>query len=223
MTGNNTLEHTEIAIPVRGAALRGDLTLPPDSDGLVLVAHGSDSDRHSPRNQVVAQRLHAGGMGTLLFDLLTADEQDIDARTGELRFNIGLLTDRLNQAVDWVVAEPRTRDHDIGLFGASTGAAAALASSVDRGGVVRAVVSRGGRADLASEALPNVTVPTLFIVGGDDSDVLKLTREAAELMANEHVIEIVEGAGHLFDEPGKTDEVARLTRDWFARHVRRSA
>jgi dienelactone hydrolase len=185
----------------------------------VLFAHGSGSSRFSPRNRFVADFLNEGGLATLLLDLLTAEESEIDERTGALRFDIGLLSGRLIGAVDWLGARPDTRDLRIGIFGASTGAAAALNAAAERPAQVAAVVSRGGRPDLAMAALPRVRAPTLLIVGGLDGPVIGMNRSAAAQLACEHQLEIVPGATHLFEEPGKLEEVARLARDWFQRHL----
>jgi putative phosphoribosyl transferase len=219
LSARKILEHCEVFIPANTVALPGDLRKPENATAIVLFAHGSGSSRLSPRNRFVADVLHEAGLATLLFDLLTPAEQEVDASTGDLRFNIGLLTDRLNQAVDWLLVEPVTCEMRIGLFGASTGAAAALGTAADRAGLVKAVVSRGGRPDLAREALPNVRAPTRLIVGGNDEEVLRLNREAAELLTVEHDLAIVPGAGHLFEEPGKLEEVSRLAQEWFRRHL----
>ena len=204
---------SEIRFEVAGASLAGTLTLPAAARGLVVFAHGSGSGRFSPRNRRVADVLHSAGIGTLLTDLLTADEEHIDLRTRELRFDIGLLAERVVGALDWVAAE---RAVPLGAFGASTGAAAALVSAAERPEVVRAVVSRGGRPDLAGEALARVRAPTLLIVGSRDEVVLDLNRRAMERLETETRLEVVEGASHLFEEPGTLDRVAELARDWFA-------
>jgi dienelactone hydrolase len=207
-----------VTIPTAGSEATGDLTVPAGAAGMVLFAHGSGSSRHSPRNRAVAAHLGAAGFGTLLLDLLTADEDLIDARTAELRFDIGLLTARLIGAIDWLAAGPG-RDLPLGLFGASTGAAGALAAAVDRPGLVRAVVSRGGRPDLAGAALDRVAAPVLLIVGGRDTTVLELNRRAAGRLPAPHEISVVSGASHLFEEPGALDRVAALAAAWFERHL----
>lgn len=199
-------------IPAAGVALEGDLT---DGDlGLVIFAHGSGSSRRSPRNRQVAAALNGVGFGTLLFDLLTAEEEVEDARTARIRFDIPLLAERLTAVVEWAAVRP------VGLFGASTGAAAALVTAAARPDDVAAVVSRGGRPDLAGEALGAVRAPTLFIVGGRDLEVLSLNERAAARMTAENTIVVVPGAGHLFAEPGALEEVARLAGDWFASHIK---
>jgi len=210
---------TGITIAAAGAALEGMLTLPQGASGVVAFAHGSGSSRFSPRNRYVADILHDGRLGTLLFDLFTAGEQAIDELTRELRFDIDLLTRRLIGAIDWLSSETRTAGLPIGLFGASTGAAAALRAAAARADRVAAVVSRGGRPDLAMDALSQVRAPTLLIVGGLDGPVIEMNRAAAARLETEHRVEIVEGATHLFEEPGKLEEVARLARDWFRRYL----
>jgi dienelactone hydrolase len=196
---------SEVELELAGVTVGGTLTEPEDARGLVLFAHGSGSSRFSPRNRAVADVLHAAGLGTLLVDLLP-EEGVVDRR-----FDIELLGLRMTAAVDW--AEPR--GVPVGLFGASTGAAAALVAAAERPGVVRAVVSRGGRPDLAGDALPRVTAPTLLIVGGNDAVVLQLNREAIARLEVESRLEVVSGATHLFEEPGTLDRVAELARDWF--------
>ncbi|MDP1537006.1 MAG: dienelactone hydrolase family protein [Burkholderiales bacterium] len=194
------------------------LSIPERASGVVMFVHGSGSSRFSPRNRRVAGVLDAGGLGTLLFDLLTAQEQEIDERTAALRFDIGLLTRRLIDAVDWLVERPDTRGLRIGLFGASTGAAA-LAAAAERPERIAAVVSRGGRPDLALPVLPRVRAPTLLIVGGLDQPVISMNRRAATALGCEHRLEIIPGATHLFEEPGTLDQVACLARDWFMEHL----
>jgi putative phosphoribosyl transferase len=209
-----------VVIRQRGdVVVDGDLMIPDDAREIVVFAHGSGSSRRSPRNRMVAEQLHGRGLATLLFDLLTEDEERVDARTGTLRFDIELLSVRLDGAADWVAADPATSALPVGYFGASTGAAAALVSAARRRGAIGAVVSRGGRPDLAGEALGDVRAPTLLLVGGRDIEVLELNRRAAERMSVEHRIEVIEGATHLFDEPGTLEEVARLAGDWFAEHL----
>lgn len=199
-------------IPAAGVTLDGDLA---DGDrGLVVFAHGSGSSRRSPRNRAVAAALHGRGFGTLLFDLLTAQEEIEDAVTAHLRFDIPLLARRLSAVVEWAAMRP------VGLFGASTGAAAALVTAAERPDDVAAVVSRGGRPDLAGEALALVRAPTLLIVGGRDVEVLSLNERAAARMTADNAIAVVPGAGHLFAEPGALDEVARLAGEWFSRHIK---
>jgi putative phosphoribosyl transferase len=207
-----------VMVPTVDAEMPGDLTVPAGAAGVVLFAHGSGSSRHSPRNRAVAAHLGAAGFGTLLLDLFTAEEDLIDARTAELRFDIDLLTNRLIGAIDWLAAGPG-RELPLGLFGASTGAAGALAAAVDRPGPVRAVVSRGGRPDLAAGALDRVAVPVLLIVGGRDTTVLELNRRAAARLTAPHEVSVVPGATHLFEEPGALDRVAELAAAWFERHL----
>jgi putative phosphoribosyl transferase len=207
----------ELAIPADGNLLPATLTLPEGARGLVVFAHGSGSSRHSPRNVHVARILQQAGFGTLLFDLLTGEEERADAVDGHLRFDIDLLSRRLDAAVDTVGDQPRLADRPIGLFGASTGAAAALTTAARRPTVVRSVVSRGGRPDLAGPALPDVRAAVLLIVGGRDQVVLDLNRDAARQLTAQYELSIVAGATHLFPEPGALDEVARLATAWFVR------
>ena len=206
-----------VQIPVNGITLEGALVIPTGCSGVVLFAHGSGSSRHSPRNNFVAQMLQGAGLGTLLLDLLTREE---DA-SYENRFDIDLLTWRLERATQWVMEQPRSESLDIGYFGASTGAAAALQAAATFGNSIGAVVSRGGRPDLAMAALPNVESPTLLIVGGLDYEVLELNRRAYQKLKVEKELEIVPGATHLFEEPGTLQEVARLAGQWFKRHLGR--
>ena len=208
---------SEVTISAGGARLDGDLTLPHHASAIVVFAHGSGSSRQSPRNQLVAATLQQAGLGTLLFDLLERDEEARDARTGELRFDIPLLSSRLIAAIDWLSAAEASAERPIGTFGASTGAAAALVAAAGRPDPVRAVVSRGGRPDLAGDALPKVKAPTLMIVGGADRTVLDLNRTALRLMRTTTKLEVIPGATHLFEEPGALERVAELARDWFVR------
>jgi putative phosphoribosyl transferase len=210
-------EEHEILIDVQGGVtLEGTLTLPKDAQGLVLFAHGSGSSRHSPRNRYVAGVLHSRRIGTLLFDLLTRREESIDQHTGELRFDIPFLAKRLLDATRWAVGDTRTRDLRIGYFGASTGAAAALVAAAQIPDEVSAIVSRGGRPDLAGRALRLVEAPTLLIVGSRDAPVISMNREAlARLRSSDKKLLIVPGATHLFEEPGTLEEVARLAAEWF--------
>ena len=203
-----------------GAELAGDLVVPDAAHGLVLFAHGSGSSRHSPRNRQVAAGLRAAGYGTLLLDLLTAAEEEVDERTRELRFDVRLLAGRLTAALDWLGTTAEAAGLPLATFGASTGAAAALITAAERPGVVRAVVSRGGRPDLAGEALSRVRAPTLLVVGGADEQVLALNREAAARLGGEHELVVVPGATHLFPEPGALDQVIARTTDWLGRWLR---
>jgi putative phosphoribosyl transferase len=215
-----SLVKESLEIPVAGAVLGADVAVPEDARGVVVFAHGSGSSRHSPRNRFVAAELQKAGLATVLADLLTPAEERRDARTAELRFNIGLLAARVAALTDWVAAAKRTAGRGAGLFGASTGAAAALVAAAGRPETVQAVVSRGGRPDLAGQYLRGVRQPTLLIVGGADTVVIELNRQAMEQLAGEARLEIVPGASHLFEEPGTLEQVARLARDWFLRHLR---
>lgn len=216
---SRSAEGTLVRFSAAGAALEGNLAVPDGASGIVAFAHGSGSSRHSPRNRAVAAALREGGLGTLLLDLLTAAEETVDRRTGQLRFDIDLLADRLVGATDWLLEEESTRGFPIGYFGASTGAGAALLAAVQRPSAVRAVVSRGGRPDLAGPALGRVRAPTLLVVGSNDPAVIELNREAFERLRCEKRLEIVPGATHLFEEPGTLDIVAALARDWFLPHL----
>lgn len=208
-----------VQIPVAPVVLEGDLTLPPGRRGLVIFAHGSGSSRRSPRNRAVAGVLRAAGFATLLFDLLTPDEELAEAYTRHLRFDIALLAGRLASATAWARQERVTRDLAIGYFGASTGAAAALVAAAERPTGIGAVVSRGGRPDLAGPALPRVQAPTLLLVGGDDTVVIDLNRRALVQLRVEKELVIVPGASHLFEEPGALEAVARHAADWFSRYL----
>ncbi|MFZ5655216.1 MAG: dienelactone hydrolase family protein [Pseudomonadota bacterium] len=209
-----------VAVELRlgGVRLDADLAQEPGAAGLVIFAHGSGSGRASPRNRWVAERLQAAGFATLLFDLLSAAEQREDALTGALRFDIPLLAERLVGAIDWAARQPDLGALRVGLYGASTGAAAALVAAAVRPEAVCAVVSRGGRPDLAAASLAAVVAPTLLIVGGNDPQVIDLNRDAAALLRAPHSLEIIPGATHLFPEPGALERVAELARDWFVAH-----
>lgn len=215
----SSAQNREVVIPAAGVELHGTLTVPPAARGIVVFAHGSGSSRKSPRNRNVAEWLNRAGFGTLLFDLLTEAEEVVDARTRELRFDIDRLSLRLIGTLDWLHERPRIGRLDIGLFGASTGAAAALYAAAERPEIVCAVVSRGGRPDLALEVLPRVRAPTLLIVGSADPSVLELNRQAADALRTVAQLSVVRGATHLFEEPGKLEEVARLASDWFQKHL----
>jgi putative phosphoribosyl transferase len=214
-----TIEETLVQVSTGSVTLDGNLSLPEESRAIVLFAHGSGSSRHSSRNRYVARVLNEAKLATLLIDLLTLDEEVIDARTAQLRFDIELLAERLVGATDWLTRFPDTKHLRIGYFGASTGAAAALVAAAVRPDAVSAVVSRGGRPDLAGAALMHVRAPTLLIVGGNDGQVIQLNRAALAELRCEKQLMIVPGATHLFEEPGALDEVARLARDWFHRHL----
>jgi putative phosphoribosyl transferase len=210
---------TEVQISAGRAVLSGTLTIPENAMALVLFAHGSGSSRHSPRNQSVARTLNRAGLGTLLFDLLTPEEEALDIYTREHRFNIGLLAERLVHTTKWARQQEETRDLRIGYFGSSTGGAAALVAAAELPQDVGAVVSRGGRPDLAGDALPKVQAPTLLIVGGNDNIVIELNEMARDQMRCEVKLEIVPGATHLFEEPDALERVAKLASDWFSLHI----
>ncbi|MCW7942921.1 DeoR family transcriptional regulator [Streptomyces hygroscopicus] len=209
-----------VVIPAEGAVLEGDLVVPGPAPAVVLFAHGSGSSRFSPRNRAVAAALHKAGLGTLLLDLLTEREEREDAAAGQYRFDIGLLSRRLVAAMGWLAQEPNTRGLPVGLFGASTGAAAALVAAAEEPERVYAVVSRGGRPDLAGDALERVSAPVLLIVGGNDEMVLDLNRKAAEKLSGPNEIVVVPGATHLFAEPGALEQVAQAADQWFLAHLK---
>jgi putative phosphoribosyl transferase len=213
------LHETLVQVPAGDATLEGDLVVPEQATGVVLFAHGSGSSRYSSRNRFVAGELQAASLATLLIDLLTPEEEAVDQHTAHLRFDIPLLADRLVAASRWLGRELSTRALQVGYFGASTGAGAALVAAAAEPERVGAVVSRGGRPDLAGNALPLVQAPTLLIVGGLDLQVLELNRAAMARMRAETRLEVVPGASHLFEEPGTLEVVARLARDWFLRHL----
>ena len=207
-----------VVVKLPEASLHGDLALPENARGLVIFAHGSGSSRHSPRNRFVAERMKEERLGTLLMDLLTEDEEQIDDVTRELRFDIGLLARRVSQVVTWAGQQKSLKQLNIGLFGSSTGAAAALVAAADSA-EVKAVVSRGGRPDLAGEALTQVSCPTLLIVGGHDDVVIELNEAAKAQMSCPTELVVVPGATHLFEEPGTLENVADLAAEWFARYL----
>ena len=211
--------HRSVEIAVDQATLQGDLVLPDVSDAVVVFAHGSGSSRHSPRNRQVARALLDAGLGTLLLDLLTPAEEGVDAQTGQLRFDVDLLATRLAGAVRWLDQQDELGSLDVGYFGASTGAAAALVAAVHQPDRIAAIVSRGGRPDLAGATLPLVRAPTLLIVGGHDEVVLECNRQAQARLRCEHQLEVVPGATHLFEEPGALEQVAALAVAWFTRHL----
>jgi putative phosphoribosyl transferase len=210
---------SEVQIRAGRAVLPGNLNIPKNASGLVLFAHGSGSSRHSPRNQFVARTLDEAGLATLLFDLLTPEEEAIDMQTREHRFNIHLLAERLVHATKWAKQQEQTSNLRTGYFGSSTGGAAALVAAVDAPQDVGAVVSRGGRPDLADKALPKVHAPTLLIVGGNDDIVIELNEQARDRMRCEVKLAIIPGATHLFEEPGALEKVAQLASDWFVKHI----
>jgi len=219
MSDNQTMPVSEIMIQAGPVALPGFLALPEQAVGLVVFVHGSGSSRFSSRNRYVAEVLNQGGLATLLFDLLTAEENAIDMVTAELRFDIELLSERTVATLDWLPGQAELQALPVGLFGSSTGAAATLNAAAARPEQVRAVVSRGGRPDLAMAALPQVQAPTLLIVGGLDHPVIEMNQAAAERLQAPWRLEIIPGATHLFEEPGKLEQVAALARDWFLEHL----
>jgi putative phosphoribosyl transferase len=208
-----------VKVDAAGVTLEGNLAVPDLARGIVVFAHGSGSSRHSPRNRYVASVLQEAGLATLLVDLLTLEEERIDVRTAHIRFDIDLLAARLVGCTAWLAQQPPTQELRVGYFGASTGGGAALVAAAERPDDVGAVVSRGGRPDLAGEALPRVKAPTLLIVGGNDTPVIKMNREALALLQCEKQLSIVPGATHLFEEPGTLEEVARLAREWFLQYL----
>lgn len=208
-----------VQVTTDSVILEGNLAIPEGAEGVVLFAHGSGSSRFSPRNRFVAEALREGGLATLLIDLLTSEEEEIDRRTRHLRFDIELLAGRLIGATDWLLRHPDTEDLNVGYFGSSTGAAAALLAAPKRPEAVDAIVSRGGRPDMAAPVLPDVQAPTLLIVGGRDIPVIGMNEQALALLQVEKKLEIVPGASHLFEEPGKLEQVAQLAREWFVRYL----
>jgi putative phosphoribosyl transferase len=215
---DNVKEET-VKISSGDVAILGNLSIPQNATGIVVFAHGSGSSRLSPRNIKVARRINEVGMATLLIDLLTEEEEAADMYSGEYRFNIDMLAQRLADATEWITNNPTTKKLMVGYFGASTGAAAALIASTKLTEFVKAVVSRGGRPDLAGAYLPSVKAPTLLIVGGDDTQVIELNKEAKRHITAPTKIAIVPGATHLFEEPGKLDQVAKLAIDWFSQYL----
>jgi putative phosphoribosyl transferase len=213
----------ERTLEIPPAGIAADLTIPQNARGLVLFAHGSGSSRFSPRNRFVAKALHSAGFATLLIDLLTSPEEEVDQQTGHLRFDIDLLSERLTQATEYLARLAEIAPLPVAYFGASTGAAAALVAAAAFPDHIRAVVSRGGRPDLAGPALPQVHAPTLLIVGEADEPIVRLNREAFEQLTCLKKLEMIPGAGHLFEEPGALERVAELTIDWFQRHLRKDA
>jgi putative phosphoribosyl transferase len=208
-----------LEIPAGRVVLDADIVIPKGPQGVVLFVHGSGSSRHSPRNRYVAGELQTIGLATVLADLLNAEEERLDARTAKLRFDIRLLAARVVALTDWLAEDEHTAGLSVGYFGASTGAAAALIGGVARPGQVKAIVSRGGRPDLAGEDLHLVSQPTLLIAGGNDEVVIDLNRRALQQLTGEARLEIIPGAGHLFEEPGALEQVAGLARDWFGNHL----
>ena len=213
------IEHLAVQVPVDSVELEGTLSVPTAAQGVILFAHGSGSSRHSPRNRYVADILNESGLATLLIDLLTEDEQQVDLQTAHLRFDIPLLARRLEGISEWLVEHPEVQGLKLGHFGASTGAAAALVSAAELPELVRAIVSRGGRPDLAGPSLAAVEAPTLLIVGGADTVVIDLNRRAMAHLQCEKELQIIPGASHLFEEPGALKKVAELARDWFLKKL----
>ena len=211
-----------VTVPIGRTHLEGELQIPAGSNGIVLFAHGSGSSRHSPRNQFVAQVIRDAGAGTFLFDLLTRAEEAEDDRTGDLRFDIGFLAERLMAVTDWIQTYFSPQTMNLGYFGASTGGGAALVAAARLGPDIRAVVSRGGRPDLAGSALPQVKSPTLLIVGGADYQVLKFNQAALAQLQCEKELKVIPNATHLFEEPGALDQVAELAANWFSNHFQHS-
>lgn len=216
---NHNINGELVHISVDSATIEGDLNIPEGAEGIVLFAHGAGSSRQSPRNNFVADELREGGLATLLIDLLTSEEKEVDRRTRRIRFDIDRLGERVVGTTEWLLEQPETEKLNIGIFGSSTGAAGALIAAAEKPAAVQAVVSRGGRVDMAESVLDQVKAPTLFIVGGKDFQVLNLNKQALAQLETEKKLEVVEGAGHLFEEPGALDEVARLTREWFQEHL----
>jgi putative phosphoribosyl transferase len=212
-------EHNEVKIPSGSETVYGNLEIPDGARSIVLFAHGSGSSRFSPRNTYVATLLNKQGIATLLIDLLTKEEEAVDDYTGQYRFDVNMLAERLVDSTNWLKKNPATQKLAVGYFGASTGAAAALVAAAKLPNDIKAVVSRGGRPDLAAENLTKVQAPTLLVVGGDDTEVLELNRQALKLIHAEKKLEIVSGATHLFEEPGKLQEAAELAIDWFTKHL----
>jgi putative phosphoribosyl transferase len=214
-----TAEQREITIPIQRATLNGFLTIPSQAKGIVLFAHGSGSTRFSPRNQLVARFLNESNIATLLFDLLTPEEEEVDTRTREIRFNIPFLAERLTTVTEWISHYPDAHHLTVGYFGASTGAAAALIAAAELGMRIRALVSRGGRPDLAGHVLAHVQCPTLFLVGGNDYGVIELNQHSYDLLQCTKKFEIIPGATHLFEEPGTLEQVSRMAALWFSEYL----
>lgn len=208
-----------VHVSTDGATVEANLSIPDGAEGIVLFAHGTGSSRHSSRNNFVAEELRQGGLATLLIDLMTAEEKELDRRTRQVRFDIDRLARRVVGATDWLLEQEETQNLNLGYFGSSTGAAGALIAATERPEAAKAVVSRGGRVDMAGGVLDQVSTPTLLIVGGNDYRVLELNRQALQKLTSEKSLEVVAGAGHLFEEPGALDEVARLAREWFQKHL----
>jgi putative phosphoribosyl transferase len=213
------IAHEEVRIPSGAVAMTGDLDVTDSATGVVLCVHGSGSSRFSPRNRFLALELHTRGLSTLLLDLLTPEEESVDFRTTQYRYDIELLAGRVLDATDWLRREPQTRDLPVAYFGASTAAAALLVAAARRPAEISVVVSRAGRPDLAGEALPNVQAATLLIVGANDTPLLRLNRDAHALLTSPRKLEVVEGAGHLFDEPGALQESVALAAEWITTHL----
>lgn len=217
--GQDILSRQEIAIHVTGVIIKGILTIPTDAGALVIFAHGAGSSRLSPRNRHVADIFNHNNLATLLMDLLTQDEERTDMVTGHLRFDINFLAQRLNEVTQWILENDATKKWKLGYFGSSTGAAAALRAAAERPEAIKALVSRGGRPDMAEDVLPQVKAPTLLIVGSDDTLVLDLNQQAFEMLTVEKELVIIPGATHLFEEPGTLDEVAEHAMKWFLKYL----
>jgi putative phosphoribosyl transferase len=215
--------HQDLTIDSPEVRLRAALAVPKDARSIVLFAHGAGGTRHSSRNRYIAQKLHEAGFATLLVDLLTEDEERIDAYTARLRFDVPLLAGRLESATGWILLQPRMKDFDVGYFGVDTGAAASLIAAIQRPEAVRAIVARSGRPDLAFSVLPEVRPPVQFIVGSKDQLVLEINRRAAKRLTTEHHLAVIPGASHLFEEPGKLDIAARYAQRWFSRYMKTPA
>lgn len=221
ITLKSAVEECPVRIPIGDITMDGSLCVPTRAQAIVIFAHGSGSSRLSPRNHFVARELRLGGLGTLLFDLLTKDEEDVDEYSAELRFNIRLLASRLTGATEWIKHFAGAEDFKIGYFGASTGAAAALVAAAEKPDMVNAVVSRGGRPDLAADFLSKVKAPTLLIAGGEDKSVIDMNLYALRKLKVEKKMEIIPGATHLFEEPGALEQVSQLARGWFVKYLNR--
>jgi dienelactone hydrolase len=219
-SGENLTEDKTVTIPVGDVVLKGNLRIPAGATGLVIFAHGSGSSRHSPRNRHVAQYLNSRGIGTLLIDLLSSQEEAIDIRTRHLRFDVDMLADRLAAIVRWVAVQAELGGLTIGYFGSSTGSGAALLATARQPDRIAAIVSRGGRPDLAGEALARITVPVRLIVGRNDAQVLALNEQSLRLLNERSKLDVVPGATHLFEEPGTLDKVCELAAEWFSVHLR---
>ena len=215
----NKIKEKLVEIPINSKSIEGDLSIPEGAEGIVLFAHGAGSSRHSSRNNFVADELQSVELATLLIDLLTEDEKEIDRQTRQIRFDIDRLSKRVVTTVDWLIKNQDTKDMKTGVFGSSTGAAGALIAAAKRPEIVQTVVSRGGKVDLADKYLNQIEAPVMCIVGGKDLQVLTLNQQAIKKMESDAELKVIEGAGHLFEEPGALEEVARITRTWFQKFL----